>query len=97
MNNFREAKEMLKKQAGPPSATETAQFLNLHKQMSTLSSTQGGAKSLSLNETTARLQRPWPESSVFNGWITNACQRTDKTPETRECQATFLPFVLPGL
>lgn len=55
------------------------------------------AKSLSLNETTARLQRPWPESSVFTGWITNSCQRTDKTPETRECQATFLPFVLPGL
>lgn len=79
MNNFREAKEtLLKKQAGPLSATETVQFLNFHKQMSTLPSSQGGAKSLSLNETTERLQRPLPESSIFNDWMTNACQRTDK-------------------
>lgn len=66
---------LLKKQAGPPSETETGQAPYFHKQMSTLPLTSllPGAKSAPLIETTEHLQRPLPASSIFNARITNSC------------------------
>lgn len=76
LSDGKEVKETpLKKQAGPPSETETGQAPYFHKQMSTLPSTSllPGAKSSPLIETTEHLQSPLPASSTFNAWITNSC------------------------